>query len=322
MGRPLRIQYPGALYYITARGNEKRDIFLNVEDRLRFLERVADYHDRYSVLVHCYVLMNNHYHLLLETPLGNLVKVMHGINSCYTGYFNHKYSRSGHLFQGRYRAILVDKENYLLELTRFVHLNSVRAGIVDNPEKYRWSSFPGYVHHEKRKSWVEYSWVLSRFGSDAVTAGRQYREFVQRKTSGNQQGPLRGVYGQSVLGSEGFVEERKGKITDEKINLDVVEQKRMRQCPHPEKIFALVAEAFGVLEAVILEKKGRNNTARKVAIYLIKRYSGLSNKEIGKLFRGIHYSAVSKVSSRLEVELSDNIPLAEMIDRIVSNVKT
>jgi REP element-mobilizing transposase RayT len=140
MGRPLRIQYPGALYHITSRGNERKKIFLDDTDRIRFLEILKDYHIRYGILIHSYVFMDNHYHLILETPNGNLLKVMHGINGGYTGYFNRRYNRSGHLFQGRYKGILAEKDAYLVQLSRYVHLNPVRARMVEKPEQYRWSS--------------------------------------------------------------------------------------------------------------------------------------------------------------------------------------
>jgi len=110
--------------------------------------------------------MDNHYHLTLETPRGNLLKVMHGINSGYTGYFNRKYGRSGHLFQGRYRGILVEKDTYLLSLSRYVHLNPVRGRVVERPEHYRWSSYLGYVGKGKESEWVEYAWALSQFGKN------------------------------------------------------------------------------------------------------------------------------------------------------------
>jgi len=134
MGRPLRIEYPGALYHITSRGNEKKSIFLDEADREKFLHILKEYHNRHGILVHAYGLMDNHYPLLLETPRGNLLKVKHGINGRHTGYFNRKYQRVGHLFQGRSRALLVDKDQYLLPLSQYIHLNPVRAGIVDRAE--------------------------------------------------------------------------------------------------------------------------------------------------------------------------------------------
>jgi putative transposase len=169
MSRPLRIEYPGAVYHIISRGNERREIFLDDEDRLKFIDMLADYHDRLGILTHCYVLMDNHYHVVIETPKGNLLKVMHGLNSGYTGYFNRKYNRSGHLFQGRYKAVIVDKENYLLELSRYVHLNPVRAGMTERPEEYAWSSYAGYIKASRSKPWIEYTWILEIFGEEKAS---------------------------------------------------------------------------------------------------------------------------------------------------------
>src|SRR4030065_2926531 len=156
MGRPLRVEYRGALYHITSRGNERKKIFVDDGDRKKFLAILEDYHNRYGILIHSFVLMDNHYHLILETPRANLLKVMHGINGGYTGYFNRKYNRSGHLFQGRYKGILVEKDAYLVQLSRYVHLNPVRAKIVERPEQYRWSSYPGYIGTSGDCPWVEY----------------------------------------------------------------------------------------------------------------------------------------------------------------------
>jgi REP element-mobilizing transposase RayT len=150
MGRPLRIEYPGALYHVTSRGNEKRRIFLQDSDRLRFLRMLDEYHDRFGILIHGYVLMDNHYHLVIETPRGNLLKVMHGLNGGYTGYFNRAHRRVGHLFQGRYTGILVDKESYLLQLSRYLNLNPVVAKIVERPEQFKWSSYGGFIRESKQ----------------------------------------------------------------------------------------------------------------------------------------------------------------------------
>jgi putative transposase len=321
VGRPIRIQYPGALYHVTTRGNERRDIFVDDDDRRKFLGMLADYHDRFGIVVHCYVLMDNHYHLVLETPQGNLVKVMHGLNSSYTGYFNRKYGRAGHLFQGRYKAIVVQKDAYLLELSRYVHLNPVRAGIVKGPEQYAWSSYLGYIRKSKRLQWVEYAWILSHFGTGGKAGQKNYRQFVTGTLGKDQDSPLRELYGQSVLGTEEFIEEIKGLLKGEKISRKIVECKRLQDYPRPDRILAAVASAFGEPQGRLVEKQGRNNTAKKVAIYLMKRYTCLGNKEIGKVFGGLHYSAVSKSSARLEKELSKDKKLAKLVDRLVSNVK-
>ncbi len=140
MARPLRLQYPGACYHVTSRGNEKKPIFRNQKDREKFLAYLESAVVRYEAIIHVWCLMGNHYHLFLETPTGNLSQIMRHINGAYTTYFDVKWKRTGHLFQGRYKAILVEADQYATELSRYIHLNPVRAGIVDTPEGYFWSS--------------------------------------------------------------------------------------------------------------------------------------------------------------------------------------
>ena len=145
MARPLRIQYPGAYYHVTSRGNERKDIFKSRRDREKFLDYLQSATQRYGAVIHCYCLMSNHYHLLLETPEGNLSQIMQHINGSYTTYFNVKRKRAGHLFQGRYHAVLVEADAYALELSRYVHLNPVHAGIATRPEDHAWSSYAAYL---------------------------------------------------------------------------------------------------------------------------------------------------------------------------------
>jgi REP element-mobilizing transposase RayT len=145
MARPLRINYEGAFHHITVRGNERKKIFLSRADCEKFLCLLKENSVRYGIILHCYALMGNHYHLALETPHGRLSAFMHTINSGYTTYFNVKRKRSGHLFQGRFRSLLVDRDSYLLELSRYIHLNPVRAGIVARPEDFPFSSYRAYI---------------------------------------------------------------------------------------------------------------------------------------------------------------------------------
>ncbi|MDA3902779.1 MAG: transposase, partial [Desulfuromusa sp.] len=145
MSRQLRIVYPGAYYHVTSRGNERKDVFKSQRDREKFLEYLTSATERYGAVVHAFCLMSNHYHLLLETPEGNLSQIMRHINGAYTTYFNMKRKRSGHLFQGRFKAILIEADEYLTELSRYIHLNPVRAGIVEKPEQYKWSSYMCYT---------------------------------------------------------------------------------------------------------------------------------------------------------------------------------
>jgi len=150
MGRQLRIEYPGAYYHVTARGNERKDIFKSNRDREKFLGYLESAVERYGALIHVWCLMNNHYHLLMETPQGNLSQVMQHINGAYTNYFNTKRKRSGHLFQGRYKAILIEADEYAVELSRYIHLNPVRIGAVADPMHFRWSSCADYSNYRHR----------------------------------------------------------------------------------------------------------------------------------------------------------------------------
>src|SRR3989304_1549845 len=300
MGRPLRIEYPCALYHITSRGNERKKIFVSDEDRLKFLQIIEDYHDRYGILIHSYVLMDNHYHLILETPQGNLLKIMHGINSGYTGYFNRKYKRTGHLFQGRYKAILVEKDNYVIELSRYVHLNPVRAKAVERPEQYRWSSYSGYIGKGESIAW---------------------KEFVEEGLTKEILPPLKDIHGQIVLGGGKFIEKIKKMLTGKELSRDIAERRRFKMRPDPDKIIKEVATTFGIDKDIIEGKGQRNNMARNAAIYFVQRYTGLKNEEIGDIFGGIHYSAVSKASWRLKQEMADNKQMVKLLEALNSKFK-
>ncbi len=318
MGRPIRIEYPGALYHVTSRGNERKKIFREDIDRQKFLEILAEYYDRFGILIHSYVLLDNHYHLILETPFGNLVKIMHGINSRYTGYFNRKYQRVGHLFQGRYGAILVDKDAYLLVLSRYVHLNPIKAGITDNLEKYSWSSYLGFIHPRKKVSWMEYDEVLSQFGNNRELCRKKYKEYVYQGLKGKEKLKL----GARILGSKEFIEKTQDLFKVKAIDQEIPGRKYLKKQVNPDEILKAVSGFWKMKEEEVTIRGQRNHTARKIAIYLIKRYCGLSNEEIGKFFGGLHYSAISQASARFTKVMERDKDLSNVIQEIMSNVKT
>jgi len=322
MGRPIRIEYPGALYHITSRGNEKRNIFLDDEDRTKFLDKLRDYHGRFGILVHAYVLLDNHYHLILETPRPNLLKVMHGINAGYTGYFNRKYRRVGHLLQGRYRAILVDKDEYLVALSRYVHLNPVRAGIVESPEEYAWSSYGGYIGKGKQEDWVEYSWVLSQFDGDWKRAAKKYKGYVAEEILSAGESLWKGLFAQLVLGGEKFKEQILGRLKGKKLGLEIVSRKKLAPYPTLDELVRRVSEAFRVRKEEILLGGKRVNWARNVALYLAQRYTGLGNEEIGRFFGGLHYSGVSKAAARVREAVAGDRELGKIVAALDSHFKT
>ena len=163
MARQLRIEYPGAYYHVTSRGNERKDIFKSQRDREKFLEYLPSATERYGVVIHVYGLIRNHYHLLLETHEGNLSQIMRHINGAYTTYFNIIRKWSGHLFQGIFRAILVEADEYVTELSCYILLNSVQAGIVEKPEQYKWSSYISYTGRSKSPEWLKTGFILGCF---------------------------------------------------------------------------------------------------------------------------------------------------------------
>jgi putative transposase len=206
MARPLRIEYPDAFYHVTARGNEKKDIFKSQKDREKFFSYLESATTRYGAVIHVYCLMSNHYHLLLETPRGNLSQIMQYINSSYTTYYNVKRKRSGHLLQGRYKAILVDSDAYATELSRYIHLNPVRVGIVQVPADYPWMSYRYYIGDEA-PVWLKTGFILGFFGKEIQQARIKYRDFVHEMISKEYTSPLLATVASTILGSPEFVNE-------------------------------------------------------------------------------------------------------------------
>jgi len=246
---------------------------------------------------------------------------MHGINGSYTGYFNRKYRRVGHLLQGRYRAILVDKDEYLLPLSRYVHLNPVRAGIVESPEEYAWSSYRGYIAKAKKEDWVEYTWVLSQFDQDWKDAAKKYKGYVAEAVLGLGESPWKPLFAQLVLGGEKFKDRIMGMLKGRKLGSEIVARKKLTTYPRLEEIVRRVSEAFGVKKEGILLGGKRLNPARNVALYLAQRYTGLGNEEIGRLFGGLHYSAVSKAAARMREAAVTDRELGKIVRSLDSHFK-
>lgn len=250
MARPLRIEFAGALYHVTSRGDRREPIFEDDEDRVRFLSILAEVVDRFNWLCHAWCLMTNHYHLVVETPDGNLSKGMRQLNGMYTQASNRRHHRTGHLFQGRFQGILVDKDSYLLELTRYVVLNPVRAGMVKHPGKYPWSSYRAMVGEAPPPRWLATDALLGQFGRRRAEARRRYREFVLQ---GIGQTTLWAALRQQIyLGDERFVERMQAKADLQGDELSIPRAQRRPPAPtlaaiaakHRERDDAIVA-AYG-----------------------------------------------------------------------------
>jgi REP element-mobilizing transposase RayT len=306
MGRPLRIEYPGAFYHVTSRGNEKKDVFRSQKDREKFLSYLESATERYGATVHVYCLMSNHYHLLLETPQGNLSQIMRHINGAYTNYFNAKRKRAGHLFQGRYKAILVEKDSHALELSRYIHLNPVRAGMVQMPEEHRWSSYQSYIGKVAQPDWLRSAEQLGYFQGTEQEKRETYRRFVEDAIGEETISPLAGAVGTAILGSHEFIagiEERH--LADKNDNPDIPEIKKVT-CRWSVK---------EIVEAVSSTVKEESRLTRKLCIYMCHRYSGARLKEIGEVF-GIGAAGVSQESRRFAAIIREDSDLKKIVNEL------
>ena len=273
MSRPLRIEFAGALYHVTSRGDRREDIYLDDADRERFLEVLAEVCDRHQWSCHAYCLMSNHYHLLVETREATLGQGMRQLNGVFTQRFNRRHHRVGHVFQGRYKAILVDKDSYLLELARYIVLNPVRAAMVRSARDWPWSSYRATVGFAHLPEWLTVDWLLSAFGRRRGPAMEAYRRFVSEGR--NQPSPWRDLNQQMYLGDDAFVEDMQAKMKAD-ASLDEIPSTQRRPPP------------------LSLERYQHDHTNRDDAIIAAYASGGYTLKAIGEHF-GLHYSMISLI---------------------------
>jgi putative transposase len=306
MSRPLRISYPGAFYHITSRGNEQKAVFKSKRDRDKFLEYLKSANQRYDAVIHSYCLMDNHYHILLETVSGNLSKIMAHINGAYTNYFNAKRERSGHLFQGRYKAILVEADEYAKELSRYIHLNPVRAKIVEFPEEYEWTSYGCFIGKKKAPEWLKISFILGYFGKKISDSQNNYRDFVNAFIDQEYESPLEEVVGSTILGGQtfiGFIKDRY--LTDKKENKDLPALKVLKKRIMIEEISREVDKKI----------KDNEKLSRKIKIYLSRRHTGERLDDIGEHF-GIGGSGVCKIWRQMSDEIEKDKSLGKVVKKL------
>lgn len=273
MVRPLRLEFDGALYHVTSRGDRREDIYEDDLDCILFLFLFSEVCDRHNWICHSYCLMSNHYHLLIETPDGNLSKGMRQLNGVYSQRYNCRHNLVGHVFQGRYHAILIEKEAHLKELARYVVLNPVRARMVENIEQWQWSSYRAMIAKTSKPIWLETDWLLSTFHANRTRAIQAYIKFV---AAGNgMPSPLEGRKNSLILGSDEFIETNLARLElpDDLTEFTKAEKSRPAQS----------------IEWYQTNADSRNDGI--VAAYNSGRYS---MKEIGDCF-GLGYSMVSRI---------------------------
>ncbi len=322
MARPLRIQYEGAVYHVTCRGNERREIFKDDNDRKRFLQILLQSLAVYSIKLYSYVLMSNHFHLLVETPKGNLAEFMRKFNITYTGYFNRRHNRSGHLYQGRYKSILVDKNAYLSVLSRYIHLNPVRIKSMektpDNEKarylmQYPWSSLPGFVNRRKKEWYIDYGMVLGEYGGDTGKARRAYRKrILEELTEGA--GIKESILAQSILGGEEFIGWVMEKFLSGEKDRERPSIKEIHRHRTKDHVLNVIAKETGRNLEQIKAEKG---VLRQITMELLYRIGRLKGQEIGRLM-DVGYTSVSQERRRLHARMTSDKKIKALMDQLAA----
>jgi REP element-mobilizing transposase RayT len=321
MSRPWRIEYEGALYHLLSRGNAGSTIFVDNKDRSRFLDAVGEMSERFDIDIFAYVLMDNHYHLLVRTRRANLKKAMHWFGTTYTQRFNRRHFRSGHLFQGRYKSIIIQNEAYLLQLSYYIHRNPLRAGIVKRLAGYRWSSYKVYAYGRKTPKWLSPDLILSQYGDDQ-DCHRGYRKKVQKYAS-EEKCLFEDLRHGLILGSNQFVEKLSKKHAPVKPELSMPQQRQASKTFDPENYLRSAEKIFGCdVEPFVHAKRlsGAEKENRDMLLYGIWKTGQLKNEQIGNLF-GLSYSGVSHAVKSAKLKLSNSRPLQIKFNQLYSLFK-
>lgn len=306
MARKPRVHYPGAAYHVMVRGNARQAIFGDSEDRESFYELLGKGVTRFGYRVHGFCLMGNHVHLAAQVGEVPLSRIMQHLGFRYTQWFNRRHGRVGHLFQGRYKALLVDAESYLLELVRYIHLNPVRAGLVKKPERYPWSGHRAYLGKE-RLGWLETRWVLSQFGKHTTRARERYARFVAEGVGeGHREEFHRGSGSGSILGDDRFAEEamaRAGRRESRPVAL--------------KEVIEVVCAEVGVSEQELAApgKRRPASQARALLAWLVRQLPELSLQELANRL-GRDISSLSAAATRLEKRISEHAELKRTVHQL------
>ena len=314
MARPLRIEYPGAHYHVMNRGLSHHNIFLENKGRESFLNLLSDITRLWKVEIYAYCLMNNHYHLLLSTPTMGLSRAMRHLDGIYTQNFNRVHHRDGPLFRGRYKAILIDAEAYFLSVLRYIHRNPVGGGSVRDMDRYRWSSHWGYLNKKQCPKWLNTETVMSRFGGL-----KDYRSYVQSEIEEEIDDFYKGSYQKPILGDKGFVQ-RVREMLGERAKVEPGK-------PESRKVFGLgveeiaraTAREYGKrVEDLKRRRRGVENQARTMAMYLSRQLGGHQHSEIGKALGLDNESSVSSACLRMKLRVAQDRKIDRRARRIAA----
>lgn len=324
MARPLRIEYEGAVYHIVSRGNERQRIFRDSRDYKKFFHYLKTVHERYNIILYSYCLMGNHYHLLIETPKPYLSYAMRDLNGHYTVYFNIRHKRTGHLFQGRYKAILIDKQHYLAKLSRYIHLNPVKAKIVQRPEEYAYSSMKGYLGKDTNCTWINHDYILEQleqFGKDRFRQRRNYLQYIQAGIE-TKETELGKIFAQAILGTESFIKNiQENFLKNKNISKEVPMAKKLQYDITLEKTAHITIHHYKIDKQVLLRRKTRSNLAKKAFVYLARRFTDSTLREISDyLNNSVGEVGISQIFNRFQGEIDNSKIIKKDIDTLTKQL--
>lgn len=315
MARPWRIEFEGALYHILSRGNQEQDIFLSDADRHLFLATLGEMADRYGIDLYTYVLMGNHYHLLLKTHHANLSKAMQWFGTAYTRRFNIGHNRSGHLFQGRFKSFIVQNDAYLTQLSCYIHRNPLRAGIVQRLADYPWSSYPVYAYRKKAPKWLKTSLILSQYSTK--NPHQAYRRKVQNY-AGEEQSLFEDLRYGLFLGTKSFADTLKKRFVKTSPQSELPQQVKLSKDVDAATTITKLAQALNCRvdhfrDSLRISKTDKMN--RDLMLYLLWHSGLYTNRQIGELF-GLSYSSVSSRAAIARKSIRKDVTLQKKVQQL------
>jgi putative transposase len=320
MSRNLRIQYEGAMFHVISRGNKDENIFADDERKSFFIKLIGEGSVRYQVDIYAYCVMSTHYHLLVQINELNLPEFMHFLGSSYANYLvrNGWY---GHIFAGRYRALLIDREEYMLTVNRYIHLNPVSAAIAERPEDYRWSSYRLFIGRERPTKWLNKEWLVEYFGPGSKEALARYREFIEAGLDNPSCYPHDRVVANAILGGRKFLEEARAMVKEAEWPCEV--ERKAQTCDVTlEEIHRAICEAFNIedLENTDYRRNKTTKTLSDLFIYVARKFADSSNEEIAGVLGGITTNSISHRYARIKSKLVEDAAYRLMIDGFVERV--
>ena len=315
MARPLRIQYPNAWYHVMNRARRGQVAFPLKQDKLAFIYLLKETSEMFNLNVAAWCLMENHYHLLVQTPEANLARCMRHINGVFTQKYNFRHECDGSLFRGRYKSILVDADNYLLQLVRYIHRNPLRAGLVEMLNQYDWSSHKAYLSKSENWNWVHKEFILGMLAKTRSAQLKKYKQFVNRNDSPEVCSFFERKSPPSIMGEKTFIDWVKKRFFKGKVDRNIPRTKTL--APSIDRIKTTICEYYRIDEEVINSvRRGKENVPRDVAMYFMRVMGGEPLMSIGKAMGIRKYSSVSSAVYRVKNKLLNDKQLRRDIHMI------